>query len=130
MADSFTGSAGRHRSDARHLAADRRFQNAGHLIGFAAECLVKEVLRNAGVSIGRDSPFRRHFPGLGKEIVNDARTRAIMPLQPVIEGGGQFLGGWNVNHRYEASLAEADAESRYLKWQTDVETLFVAVGVP
>ena len=87
-------------------------------------------MENAGILIGRGSPFWGHFPTLGKEIANDARTRAILPLLPVIATGGQFLDGWSVNDRYETAVTDMFSESRYLTWQTDVEALFFAVGVP
>lgn len=129
MVDSFIESARRHRTDARHLAADQRYQNGGHLIGFAAECLAKEVLTNAGIVIDRRSGFWKHFPLLGDRIRLDARTRAMVALIPILRSA-DFLAGWSANSRYEAAMPESDAETRYLDWRADVDALFHAVGVP
>jgi hypothetical protein len=64
VGDSFPDAARRHRSDAKHLATNQRFQNAGHLIGFAAECFAKEILEGAGIKIDKPSGFKVHFPEL------------------------------------------------------------------
>lgn len=129
VADSFPDSARRHRSDASHLAASERFQNAGHLIGFAAECLAKNILTNAGITIDSNSPFRCHFPDLGRQIKIAPITRIGTVLAPIL-GPASFLDGWRAESRYEATLSPHDAKARYIRWQTDVDALFRAAGVP
>ena len=129
MADSFPDAARRHRSDAKHLAANDRFQNAGHLLGFAAECLAKEVLQAAGITIDKPSHLREHFPKLASEIRIQGRTRAMAMLLPILERSA-FLDGWEVECRYEANILRSDAEARYHSWQADVDSLFNAAGIP
>ena len=128
MADSFPDAARRHRHDARHLAQAQRFQNAGHLIGFAAECLVKEVLEQAGIRIDKQSNLKVHFPSLTQRVALHAKDRAILLLKPVTTNPG-FLRGWQAEGRYEANATVADAERLYLIWSGDVDTLFRGVGV-
>ena len=129
MADSFLDAARRHRSDARHLATDRRHQNGGHLIGFAAECLAKDILTNAGILIDKKSSFREHFPTLGEQIRTNARTRGMVALIPIIRSAA-FLAGWSASSRYEVGLPPAEAEARYVSWSADVNALFSAAGLP
>ena len=109
MTDCFPDAARRHRSDAKHLAADRRFQNAGHLLGFAAECLAKEILAGAGIRLDKSSGLREHFPKLGDQIRMNGHTRVMALLIPIIQRSN-FLDGWNAECRYEADILKADAE--------------------
>jgi hypothetical protein len=129
VADSFPDAARRHRIDAKRLAAARRFQNAGHLIGFAAECLAKEILEAAGITIDKPSGFREHFPMLRGAIRRDGRTRAMTVLAPII-GSQPFLDGWTAECRYENDISQVDAEVRFNSWIADVDSLFGATGMP
>lgn len=130
MADSFPDAARRHWSDAKHLAANDRFQNAGHLLGFAAECLAKEVLAGAGIIIDKPSAQQwSHFPKLAEKIRMEGRTRVMALLLPIVAKQA-FLDGWQVECRYEANIPRSDAETRYHSWQADVESLFNAAGIP
>ena len=128
MTESFIDAARRHRTDARHLAGDGRFQNGGHLIGFAAECLAKDLLKKAGVAIDRASGFREHFPKLRESIRVDGRTRAMVGLGPILQSS-DFLRGWTADSRYEAAMPSEDARVRYAGWRADVDLLFTAAGV-
>ncbi len=129
MADSFPDAARRHRNDARSLAASNRFQNAGHLLGFAAECLAKEILLSAGITIDKTSGFREHFPALGRKIRTHGRTRVMALLTPVVSST-TFLSGWEAEGRYEQNVPMHNAEARFKSWQVDVDSLFRAAGVP
>ena len=126
MADFFSAAARRHRDDARHLAASDRFQNAGHLIGFAVECLTKAVLERAGIPI--DTQYRGHFPELRGKLLNQGRTRAMRQLTPIIEDEN-FLQGWRADCRYEDNIPAQDAKTRYDSWLTDVDNVFRAAGI-
>ena len=130
MADSFPDAARRHWSDAKQLAANDRFQNAGHLLGFAAECLAKEALQSS--SIIKDTPDAKqwsHFPRLADRIRTDGRSRAMIPLLPIITNPA-FLDGWQAECRYEANITRTDAEKRFHAWHADVDSLFKAAGNP
>jgi hypothetical protein len=129
VTDCFPDSARRHRSDAKHLAANRRFQNAGHLLGFAAECLAKEILAGAGITLDKSSGLREHFPQLGNQIRRNGRTRVMTLLTPIVRRS-TFLDGWTAECRYEANISQADAEIRFNSWHADVEALFKTAGIP
>jgi hypothetical protein len=129
VVDSFPDAARRHRSDAKLLAASDRFQNAGHLLGFAAECLVKEVLAGAGIMIDRPSGFKVHFPTLADKIRMDGRTRVMALLTPIV-AATTFLDGWQVECRYEKDIPRVDGETRFNSWWADVDSLFKTAGVP
>jgi hypothetical protein len=129
LADSFSDAARRHRIDAKHLAMNNRFQNAGHLLGFAAECLAKDVLQSAGIIIDKPSGLKEHFPKLGKEIQTQGRGRVMVLLSPIFTNPA-FLQGWRAECRYEANLPPNDAQTRYHSWRADVDSLFTAAGIP
>jgi len=129
VVDSFPNAARRHRNDAKHLATNQRFQNAGHLIGFAAECLVKEILERADIKIDQSSGFKVHFPQLHNQIRIQGHTRAMVLLAPII-GKLTFLDGWTAECRYEADILQSDAEARFNSWNADVDFLFKSAGIP
>lgn len=131
MTQSYYDSAMRHRADAVHLAAGERFQNAGHLIGLAAECLVKSLLEQAGVVVAPRTQFWRHFPGLGREVVGiDGKSSLMRLLAPIVAKGDNFLRGWEVEDRYASTLPITDGRPRYDSWKKDVAALFEAAGLP
>lgn len=125
---SFADSALRHREDARYLAVSQRYQNAGHLIGFAAECLVKAEMERAGITV--DKNLRAHFPDLTQKIQTHAAGRLAGALWGVV-GSPKFLNGWRADRRYDADLPAVDASDQYRGWENDVNDLFRAVrGTP
>ena len=63
LMESYEHAASRHFADAEDLAARRRLDNAGHLIGLAAECAVKHAVRRVA-----PNPPHIHFPNLTAEI--------------------------------------------------------------
>lgn len=129
MADFFDDAAHRHRADAKHLAGAQRFQNAGHLIGFAAECLVKSMLEQAGQAINAKTHLAVHFPKLRGMIQDHAQGRLAVSLTAILQNDS-FLDGWDATGRYEANMPTADAEARFAGWQSDVNALFTAAGIP
>jgi hypothetical protein len=129
VAHSFSDAARRHRIDAKHLATDQRFQNAGHLIGFAAECLAKEILESAGIKIDKPSGFKVHFPELQNQIRLQGYARGMVVLAPIVRRS-TFLNGWTAGCRYEANILQPDAETRFNSWVADVDSLFRAAGIP
>ena len=129
MAYSFSDSAKRHRADAKHLASDQRLQNAGHLIGFAAECLTKAVLEDARIQIDKPSGLRVHFPQLATAIRIRGYGRLMGALLPILSRS-DFLNGWKAELRYEKDQIISQANADWQKWVGDVDDLFVAAGRP
>ncbi len=126
MVENYSHAANRLRHDAKKLASDGRFQNAGYLIGLAAECLVKRFLENDGVSIDKQSQFRCHFPNLGQKIMQHATGRNMSKLRRAMSEN--FLLGWQIELRYEENSDAVNARARWNNWQTDVNGLFRAAG--
>ena len=128
MADNFGHAAELHRRDAKKLAAHSCHQTAGHLIGFAAECLVKAVLTRAGEPTDRASGLRCHFPALKAEIRKKGSNRIMIQLSHMLPDS--FLDGWTAELRYEPDIDAAKAEERWCRWHSDVQTLFHQFGRP
>ena len=128
-AENFQEAAVRHRDDANRLAAGGRFQNAGHLIGLAAECLAKSLLQKNGVTIDKNSHFYTHFPKLAGKIRQFGAGPCMRVLAPIV-AKPDFLSDWGIGTRYEGDLQENAARERFAAWRSDVDGLFKAAGVP
>lgn len=124
MTDSFADAATRHRHDARLLAESARYQNAGHLIGFAAECFVKAQLEQAEVDIGHK--LKRHFPDLAKQIGRHASDRLAKAVWDVVSDHN-FLSGWSAERRYDACVDATSAHREYDAWERNVDDLYRAI---
>lgn len=118
MAENYESAAFRHFEDATTLRASGRVDNAGHLIGFAAECAIKYriVLLRSAINV----PYA-HFPGLliaaRKQLGSRSKyTSMYDALKP-----GVFTG-WHVNRRYDetGSTNEADLS----RWFIETKKLF------
>jgi hypothetical protein len=99
------------------------------LLGFAAECLAKEILAGAGITLDKASGLREHFPELGNRIRRNGHTRVMVLLTPIVRRP-TFLDGWKAEGRYEADILQTDAEIRFNAWHADVDSLFKGAGIP
>jgi hypothetical protein len=126
MVENYSHAAKRLRNDAKKLASDERFHNAGYLVGLAAECLAKEFLGKDGVKIDPESGFRCHFPGLKKKIREKAHGHNIRKFCPIMTE--DFLRGWQIELRYEEDDNAVNVRNQWEKWQADVDSLFRAAG--
>lgn len=61
MPNDYESAARRHMEDATTLEAAGKFDNAGHLIGFAAECAIKWRINNTRPTA---TSVHGHFPDL------------------------------------------------------------------
>ena len=129
MAEDFGSAALHHRHDARRLAGIERFQNAGYMIGLAAECLAKSLLVAAGIPIGNRDAFRRHFPRLAEQLRVDGRTSSMRLLAPIV-ARQDFLHDWDIEARYDPDLPPETAQQRFETWEANVGALFNAAGLP
>ncbi len=106
----------RHFADASQLLSSGKLDNAGHLIGFAAECAIKHGL---SIQSGQVGPHG-HLPDLQQIAMRRLTHRSSLHQvlkQPV-------LAGWLIERRYYAtgttSLAEVNA------WFAETQRIFAA----
>ncbi|MBE8735504.1 hypothetical protein [Aeromonas veronii] len=96
MEEQFANAAIRHYEDANALAASGRFDGAGHLIGFAAECAVKHGV----LSIRADlDSLHGHFPFLVDVAKRHLSQRFHHGLYTIIKKQ-DLMQGWEVHNRY------------------------------
>lgn len=126
MVENYSHAAKRLRNDAKKLASDQRFHNAGYLVGLAAECLIKESLGKDDEKIGPKSEFRCHFPKLKNEIRQKAHGLNTRKIHPILTEN--FLQGWKIELRYEEDDNAEKIRDQWKKWQADVDSLFRATG--
>lgn len=123
MAQDYASAATRHFADASSLRELGRYDNAGHLVGFAAECAIKH--RIASLRPGANSP-QGHFP----EILIAARKHLGARSQytemfDIVKG--DIFRGWSVNSRYDAT-GETDPVD-LAGWFTVTKRLFATANL-
>jgi hypothetical protein len=119
-ADRFDQAAQRHYADAERLAADGRYDGAGHLMGFAAECAIKHALPS-----GQGVPLK-HLPELveaAKKVFHGLKHRALYQLlaQP------EFMSGWRIDDRYAADGSVTAAQ--YDRWRKSTQRALGAAAL-
>ena len=123
--ESFEHAARRHFADAEDLANRQRIDNAGHLIGLAAECAVKHAVRRVA-----PNPPRIHFPKLtaemrkfgGRNTVLHKVRRALSP-----PARASVFDDWYIAMRYCADGHVADAQ--YRKWKVAAGRIMSAASI-
>ena len=123
--ESYEHAARRHFADAEDLADRERLDNAGHLIGLAAECAVKHAVRHV-----TDHPPHIHFPELtagirqlgGRHPVVSEVRRALSP-----PAHGSVFDDWSVTMRYDADGHVLDAQ--YRKWKMAAGRIMSAASI-
>jgi hypothetical protein len=99
MPESYDEAALRHYNDAEHLAKSQRFDNAGHLVGFAAECAIKYAFE----VIEQEASPRLHLPELVNVVLKRIHGRSCRqsPLRDLlVKTRYGFFHTWRVNARY------------------------------
>ena len=117
MAENYQQAARRHLADTEALAKDGRFDNAGYLVGYAAECALKQRFPNL-------SPV--HFPDLIGNAKHRLDRRRDASVRLVL-GVSNLMEGWSTDLRY-ASDSEA-AETNWNLWHNHAIRLLHAVGL-
>lgn len=121
MPEDYAAAAARHFADAERLARSGRYDNAGHLIGFAAECAVKHCVKNLRPTA--DAPYL-HFPDLvekAKRLIHGRRKHSLFTLLEQKD----YMAGWSIGSRYSSD--NAVTAQAYSNWRTDAaKTLGVA----
>jgi hypothetical protein len=117
----------RHYTDAERLAADERFDNAGHLIGFSAECAIKYAF--AMTEVDDESP-RVHLPILVNRVlkkIKNKNPREVPLLHVLMETRDGFFHDWRVAARYDAD--GCIDKPTYRKWERLAKRALGAAGL-
>ncbi len=119
----YHGAAVRHWQDATILRDAGRPDNAGHLIGFAAECAIKHGIMS--LRPPKDAP-NVHIPDLliAARKLFGARS-GYMPLYQVVKA--DIFRGWHVSRRYGETGHTSIAELG--DWFSETKRLFAAARV-
>ena len=123
--ESYEHAARRHFADAEDLAGLRRLDNAGHLIGLAAECAVKHAIRQIV-----PNPRRIHFPELTAEVRklggrNSAVSQVRRALSPPAHAS--VFDDWSIAMRYCADGHVVAAQ--YRKWKVAAGQIMSAASI-
>jgi HEPN domain-containing protein len=113
MAEDYAAAARRHFRDAEKLAKCGRYDSAGHLIGFAAECAVKYCVENLRPA---EATPHLHFPQLiekAKKMLRGRKTHSLFTLL----SQQNYMSGWEIGHRYSADSVSAET---YETWRVRI----------
>lgn len=124
MAENFESAALRHYEDATVLQSSGRPDNAGHLIGFAAECAIKH--RIVSLRPSKDSP-KVHLPDLlvAARKHFGARSKYSISMFNLLKP--DIFAGWNVNRRYDETGSTNEVE--LAEWFDVTKRLFATAGL-
>ena len=116
--DDHKSAALRHFTDAKMLNDAKRLDNAGHLIGFAAECAIKHQLS----MLSPPHEVSVHLPALLLTARKHLGARSQYSLSMFEVLRADILVGWDVNRRYHGT-GHTSAEEVAL-WIKETQRLF------
>lgn len=127
MIEAYGDAAKRHYADARTLAAVQRYDNAGHLIGFAVECALKHAL-NLHEPAGENPKL--HLPNIVAVMLKrlksrNPKTAALRTL--LLQNQTTFFNDYDVSGRYWATGAVTSA--MFDQWEIMTKRTFGAAGI-
>ena len=120
MSESYPEAALRHSADADHLAANRQFDGAGYIIGYAVECAIKSAIQASRPDAGAPHVHLPHLVERAKKAIGGRRKSAVFT---VLEKAG-FMHGWTIDARYRCS-GSVD-ETQFLLWRNDANRMLGA----
>lgn len=123
MPEVYAIAAVRHFQDAEELAALERFDGAGHLIGFAAECAIKHSVK--ALRPINQAPHL-HLPKLVEKAKKLLHGRRRHTLYTLLERRA-FMDGWEVDQRY--SDDGTVTRILYQMWRRDASRALGAAGL-
>ena len=118
--EDYESSAIRHLADATQLKSLGKIDNAGHLIGFAAECAIKHHLST--IYSNQKKPHG-HFP----EFLTTARKHLTQRSNMAQALKQNILTGWDVEHRYFKTGTTREAE--LITWIQQAHRVFAAAEI-
>jgi hypothetical protein len=123
MPENYGQSAIRHFDDAHRLASAESWDGAGHLIGFAAECALKQGIL---VTIQGIDSVHGHFPGLIEVAKKQLHQRRQTGLYTILKNSN-LMAGWKVELRYHAT-GSVNRE-KYEVWKQHTYSILHASGL-
>lgn len=127
MPEAYGDAAKRHYVDAQSLAAAQRYDNAGHLIGFAAECALKHALDLHEPAA--ENP-KLHLPHIAEVMLKrlksrNPKTATLRTL--LLQKRNLFFNDYDVSGRYSATGVVTRAT--YDQWEALARRTFGAAGI-
>lgn len=116
--DDHKSAALRHFADAKMLNDAKRHDNAGHLIGFAAECAIKYQLS----TLSQPQEVSVHLPTLLLTARKHLGARSSYSVSMFEVVKADILAGWDVNRRYHGT-GHTSAEE-VARWIKETQRLF------
>lgn len=129
-------SARRHLATAIYLDEEesqgRHGAIAGYLFGIAAECAIKEIMRDSGMrplppEQHREDPFYAHLPQLKTMLRNSAHGRRAGELRQWSDDNS-FMREWDTDMRY--APAKDIERTDVVRWRSHAELVLVAMNAP
>lgn len=127
LGETFDEASVRHFFDAGRLAEAGRFDNAGHLIGFAAECAIKHAF---GLSGPVADHWKIHLPqlaGVARKHAQGRRSRQFPIVNLLEQLRGRYFDDWSVNQRYHRD-GTVSAET-YDRWRKQARRTLLAASI-
>jgi len=127
MNEKYDQAALRHYADAERLASAQRYDNAGHLIGFAAECAIKHAF---AMTESADASPRLHLPDLANAVLKRIKSKSPreVPLRDLLaKSRTGFFHDWRVSARYGAT-GHVDLPT-YRRWESLAMRTLGAAGL-
>ncbi|MGO4167880.1 hypothetical protein [Novosphingobium sp. YAF33] len=125
MADDYAASAKRHSEAASDLAANAKYDNAGYLIGYTAECAIKHKMRQ--VSGQATERIEGHCPNIMNALRLRIQHRGLTGQWLQVVRGPNPLSDWEVDQRY-ASNGHVTKE-KFEDWQKFANRLMSLAGI-
>jgi hypothetical protein len=116
--------------DADASSARRKRDVAGYVYGIAAECALKQIMRQSGIRTRSDSgrredPYYAHFPALKTMLRDRLHGRRAGDLRKFAEDDG-LMNEWDTDMRYAPGRDITAA--RVDRWRKHAHTLVSAMA--
>lgn len=122
--ENYKEAALRHLKDSESLYAQKAYDNAGHLIGFAAECAIKHKIELSGDK--GDNP-KAHFPAIIMAAKKRLTGRKNISISQILSSKIPILNGWDVNARYYNTGTVS--KELVAKWIGETKRLFATADI-
>jgi hypothetical protein len=120
-AEDYKGAAARHYTDACILKSNGQYDNAGHLVGFAAECAIKYHMGQVS-----QSSVNLHLPDLLAAAKRQLGSRVgYTSMYDVLKT--EDLAGWAIDYRY-APTGKISSE-KLEAWCAGAKRIMAAAGI-